>query len=269
GGAGALARHEPLGAPPRSAVGLPPTPRCAGALDLRAERRREPLRRAHVIADRRRSPHAGAGVLALSVNLVCLIWKTRVAAGPHAYGCVSQVDLWLRGNLHIDQSFGAAGPWPAARWTFLPLGYRPEPDGYRIVPQYPPGLSLLMAAAKLVAGQCAMFWVVPLCGGALVVATYAIGVQIARPLAGLAAAWMVATSPTVLFMEAAPMSDVPAAAAWATAIAFALGDSVVAAAASGAAAAIAMLIRPNLAPIAAIIALWLCTGTGVGNRFRR
>ena len=162
---------------------------------------------------------------ALAAIVVCtgLIWSTRVAAGSDAYGYVSQVDLWLRGDLHIDQGFGASVPWPLARWTFTPLGYRPEPDGYRIVPQYSPGLPLLMAGFKAIAGQCAMFWVVPICGGVLVFATYAIGRRIGRPVVGLAAAWLVATSPTLLFMLMAPMSDVPAAAAWAVSVACALG----------------------------------------------
>ena len=103
-----------------------------------------------------------AAALAAIVVSTGLIWSTRVAAGSDAYGYVSQVDLWRRGDLHIDQSFGASVPWPLARWTFMPLGYRPEPDGYRIVPQYPAGLPLLMAGFTLIAGSCAMFWVVPL-----------------------------------------------------------------------------------------------------------
>jgi hypothetical protein len=210
-----------------------------------------------VIVPRRRRLHACAAVLALAVTTVSLIFSTRVAAGSDAYGYVSQVDLWLRGDLHIDQGFGARVPWPLARWTFLPLGYRPEPDGFRIVPQYPPGLPLLMAAAKLAAGQCAMFWVVPLCGGVLVAATYAIGLRIGRPLVGIAAAWIVATSPTVLFMAIAPMSDVPAAAAWAIAVACALGETTAAAAAGGLASAVAILIRPNLVPLAAAVLCWL------------
>jgi len=209
-----------------------------------------------------RLPSSGATtclavVLALFVTVVGIFWGTRVAAGSDAYGYVSQVDLWLRGDLHIDQGFGASVPWPLARWTFLPLGYRPEPDGFRIVPQYPPGLPLLMAGAKLIAGQCAMFWVVPICGGLLVVATYAIGRRLQRPAVGLAAAWIVATSPTVLFMAIAPMSDVPAASAWAVAIACLLGETRRSAIGGGAAAAAAILIRPNLAPIAAVLAMWI------------
>jgi len=116
---------------------------------------------------------------------------------------------------------------------------------------------LLMAAFKAIAGQCAIFWVVPICGGVLVGATYAIGRQLGRPVVGVAAAWIVATSPTVLFMLMAPMSDVPAAAAWAVSVACALGQTPPAAFSAGVAAAVAILIRPNLAPIAGIVFLWL------------
>jgi hypothetical protein len=198
-----------------------------------------------------------AAALAAIVLTAGLTWNTRVAAGSDAYGYVSQVDLWLRGDLHIDQSFGAAVPWPLARWTFTPLGYRPEPDGFRIVPQYSAGLPLLMAALKLIAGQSAMFAVVPICGAILVIATYAIGRRLGRPVVGTAAAWIVATSPTLLFMTMAPMSDVPGAAAWAVSVAFALGDSRLSAMASGLAAAIAILIRPNIVPLAAVIFMWI------------
>jgi len=220
------------------------------------------------IPRRRRIEACAAAALALTVTTSGLIWNTRVAAGSDAYGYVSQVDLWLRGDLHIDQSFGATVPWPHARWTFLPLGYRPEPDGFRIVPQYPPGLPLLMAAARTIAGPCAIFWVVPLCGGVLVFATYAIGTRIGRPTVGLAAAWIVATSPAMLFILMAPMSDVPAAAAWAVAVACLLGETRRGASAAGAAAAVAILIRPNLVPIAAVLALWIAWRDAVAVRWR-
>ena len=206
---------------------------------------------------RRRRLDAGAAALALLVTFIGLRWNTRVAGGADAYGYVSQVDLWLRGNLHLDQSFAASVPWPNPRWSFAPLGYVPAPASQEIVPQYPAGLPLLMAAARVAFGSCAIFWVVPLCGGALVLATYAIGCRIGRPAVGLAAAWLVATSPAMLFMLVAPMSDVPAAAAWTIAIACALGGTVAAAASAGAAAAVAMLIRPNLVALAAIVGVWL------------
>jgi hypothetical protein len=202
--------------------------------------------------------HKGiALLLATLVSVVALIWSTRVAAGSDAYGYVSHADLWLKGDLFIDQSFGAGVPWPMARWTFTPLGYRPEVDGYRIVPAYAPGLPLLMAAAKGVAGQCAVYAVVPLAAGVLVFATYLLGCRIESPFVGLGAALLVATSPTVLFMSMAPMSDVPAAAAWTVAIALVLFDGVSSAAFAGVAASLAILIRPNLAPLALILGVWL------------
>lgn len=198
-----------------------------------------------------------AGGLVVAVVATAVVWGTRVAAGADAYGYVSQADLWLRHDLFIDQSFAAEAPWPLARWTFTPLGYRPEPDGYRIVPAYAPGLPVAMAAAKAIAGQCAVYWIVPLAAGILVLATYAIGAGLRDPRAGLGASWLVATSPTVLFMAMPPMSDLPAAAAWAAAAAMLLRGTAAGAAIAGAASAAAIVIRPNLAPLAAVLLLWL------------
>jgi hypothetical protein len=210
-----------------------------------------------------------AAFLALGVVGVGVSWNTRAAAGADAYGYVSQADLWRHRTLFIDQSFVAAVPWPLARWTFTPLGYRPEPDGFRIVPTYAPGLPMLMAIAQAIAGQCAIFWIVPLAGGVLTFATYWIGRRVGRPWAGLAAAWLVATSPTMLFMLMAPMSDVPAAAAWAVATASVLSETPLAAAGGGVAVAIAILIRPNLVPLAAVIVLWIVWRDRVAPRTRR
>ena len=199
-------------------------------------------------------------VLAVSVVVTGVVWNTRAAAGADAYGYVSQADLWSNRALFIDQQFTASAPWPLARWTFTPLGYRPDPAGYRIVPSYSPGLPMLMAVASVVAGECAKFWIVPLAGGLMVLATYWIGVRIGRPWVGVTAAWLVATSPTMLFMLVAPMSDVPAAAAWAMAVVFAIDETAPAAAASGLAAAIAILVRPNLVPLTAIVGVWTLFG---------
>jgi hypothetical protein len=210
--------------------------------------------------------NAAAVILAIAVSAVACAWNTRVAAGSDAFGYVSQADLWLKGDLFIDQSFAANVPWPMARWTFTPLGYRPEVDGFRIVPAYAPGLPMLMAVGKWIGGACAVYWIVPLAAGLLVLATFAIGRLVAQPLVGLGAGWLIATSPTVLFMSMAPMSDVPAAAAWATATALTLFAAAASASATASAigaglgglvAGVAILIRPNLALLAAILALWL------------
>ena len=73
--------------------------------------------------------------------------------------------------------------------------------------------------------------------------------------AGLIGAWFVATSPVVVYMMMVPMTDVPVAAAWATALFFVLGTSWRSAGAAGLAAAAAVLIRPNLAPLAGVLAI--------------
>lgn len=197
----------------------------------------------------------------MAVAVVALAWffNTRVAGGADSYGYVSQADLWLHGLPVIDQSFAARAPWPLAAETFSPLGYRPDASGLKLVPIYSPGLPMLMAAAKSVAGMCGVYAVAPLAGGLFVLATYWIGRQRISPLVGLAGAWIIATSPTFWYTVVQPMSDAPAAAAWALAIGCVLADTTALAVASGVAAAIAILIRPNLAPIAAVLFVYACT----------
>ncbi len=60
--------------------------------------------------------------LALFVSIVGLSYSTTAAAGPDAYGYVSQAELWRHGTPHLDQPWAAEVPWPAAGWTFSPLG---------------------------------------------------------------------------------------------------------------------------------------------------
>jgi hypothetical protein len=187
-----------------------------------------------------------ATALAVAAVSVAGAYGAFVAGGADSYGYISEADLWLSGSLHIAQPFTADLPWPDARWTFSPLGYRPAPLGESLVPVHAPGLPLLMATAKSVAGQCAVFAVVPLSAGLFVLGTYGVGRRLGRPMAGLAAALLVATSPTTIFLSLNPMSDLPSAAAWTWSLVFILGGTARNAAISGLAAALATLIRPNL-----------------------
>jgi hypothetical protein len=205
-------------------------------------------------------------LIAAGVTAAGVLWSTRTAAGADSYGYVSQAELWLNGPLAIDQPWARDAPWPDATWSFSPLGYRPRDvprDGAIveergvIVPTYSPGLPMVMALAKRVAGQCGLFAVVPVFGGLLVLSTYGLGRRLGSPQAGVLAAWLVATSPILLFMLVQPMSDVPAAGAWAVAFWCVLGSSAASALAAGAAAGLAVLIRPNLVPVAGIVGLWL------------
>lgn len=197
-----------------------------------------------------------AGLLAVVVVIVGLMWGARAAGGSDSYGYISEAELWLHGRLDIDQPWVAQMPWPDARFTLSPLGYHPRQTGTTIIPTYSPGLPMLMALAARLAGACAVFWVVPLSGGVLMLATFGMGRRLGSSSAGLAAAWLVATSPPFLFMLVMPMSDVPAAAAWAVAFWCVTGGTARLAALGGLAATVAILIRPNLAPMVSMAALW-------------
>jgi hypothetical protein len=184
---------------------------------------------------------------------------TTVGLGADAYGYVSQADLWAEGTVRQPQPWVEQVPWPNAGWTFSPLGYRPDESRGRaeLVPTYSPGLPMLMALAKRIAGHCAMFWIVPLSGGLLVWATYALGRRFGSPGAGLIGAWLVATSPAVLLGLMRPMTDVPVAAVWAAAFVVVLAPGLGWSFLAGALAGLAVLIRPNLLPLAAILGGWI------------
>ncbi len=198
------------------------------------------------------------GALAAAVCAVGIVYATTAAGGADSYGYMSQAEGWLSGHVKIPQLWAQQAPWPSRQWSFSPLGWRPGggDDAWSLVPTYSPGLPLLFAGAKLTAGQEGMFWVVPISGGLLVLATFGLGRRLGDSRAGLIAAALVATSPVVLFMLMAPMTDVPVAAAWTIACYFALGESAGTALAAGFAAAAGILIRPNLVFQAGPIGLW-------------
>ena len=233
---------------------------------------------ARLTAAARRSANAIAGhpgmiavLLAISSTVVAMSGSTRMAGGADAYGYVSQADLWLQGSLAVQQPWVAEVPWPDAKWTFTPLGYRPvDREGeWSIVPTYSPGLPILLAVAKRVGGQCTMFGVVPLLAGLTVLGTYGIGRRLHSPVAGLIAAWLVATSPITLSSSLEPLTDVPVMAMWTLAFFFILGTSTVSAAAAGVAAGLAILIRPNLVPLAVPLGAWLLCRRDVAGPFIR
>ncbi len=194
--------------------------------------------------------------MAVAVTVSTGIYGARAVGGSDEYGYASQAELWLNGSLRIEQPFVAEAPWPRAAQSFSPLAYRPDPaDPSVLVPIYSPGLPLLLALAKLIGGQEAMFWVVPLSAGLLVLGAYRIGRRLGTETAGLVAALLVATSPVVLLMATSLMSDVPVAMAWTWAFYLLLGTTIKSATGAGLLSALAVLIRPNLAPLAAVLAM--------------
>lgn len=203
---------------------------------------------------------APALALALSLAVACVAFKfgTHVTGGADVYGYVSQAWLWANGGPTIEQPFAREMPWPNADETFAPLGYRPMIGGGGIVPTYAPGLPMLMALLIFPFGECGPYLVAPLLAGVLIWVTYKIGERVtaSRPLA-LAAAVLTAASPAILFMSTLPMSDVPVAALFCSAVLAALTPMRARAFVTGMLVGVSVLVRPNLAPMAGIFAVYL------------
>jgi hypothetical protein len=217
--------------------------------------------------DRGRAAALFAAVLAAGVLYAGLRWGALVAGGADSYGYVSQAGLWRQGLPIVHQSVVRPSPWPMAADTWAPLGYRPSPKlRDAIVPVYAPGLPLLMALMQGIAGACGAFLVVPLCGALTIWLTFTLGRRLFdAPAVALWGAALVATSPVFLYQLMNAMSDVPMTAAWTLALMLAVIRWPLA---SGLAMSVAIAIRPNLAPLAVVLAAWIAITDGTPGRLR-
>ena len=214
----------------------------------------------------RHAPSADRTAWLLSVALfaVSVVWGTKAVGGSDSWGYMSEAHGFLNGQVRVAQPFVKDVPWPGRWWTFTPLAYKPisvyhdvtEADEGTIVPFYSPGLPLLMAGAHLIGGYQAMFFVVPLLSAALVIGTYRIGLHLTSRPAALLGAWLTAISPCVMFMMMSTMTDVPVAGAFAVGFWLMLDGGAWKAFGAGLSTAVAIAIRPNFAPIAAIMGLY-------------
>jgi hypothetical protein len=199
---------------------------------------------------------AAALLLAATVLYLAVGFGSTVAGGADQFSYITQAGLWRTGTLQIHQDIVRDSPWPGAAETWTPLGFRTIPgDPGAIASVYPPGLPLLMALFQTVAGYCGAFLVVPCCSALTVWLTYLLGRRLFdAPQAGLVAAALVAASPVFLYQIMNAMSDVPATAAWTLALLLVVSDRPLL---SGLAAGAAIMIRPNLAPLAGVFVAWL------------
>ena len=185
--------------------------------------------------------------LAILTAILGIRFGTFTAGGADSYGYVSQADLWLQRTLIVDEPLADEAPWQNANWTLTPFGYRPGDRRGTMVPTYSPGLPMVMAVFKAVAGPSAVFYVVPLLGALAVWLTFVIGARLGGPAAGVVAAAALLVSPPFLFQLMWPMSDVPATAWWLLSVVLVLRGSTGNLVAAGLTAALAILTRPNLA----------------------
>jgi len=209
-----------------------------------------------------------AAALAAGTMIAGLHWGTFAVGGSDSYCYAHQAERWASGRLHVTEPLALRAPWPLAAETFAPAGHIVSPTTRgATAPICPAGLSLVMAVFQLVGGRQAIFLVVPVMGALLVWSTFLVGRRI-NARVGVCAALVTSCSPVFLFQLMQPMSDVPAAAWWTLAAAFALGDRRRDVLCAGLAGSAAILTRPNLLPLGIVIGLFLLARPGPPLRDR-
>jgi hypothetical protein len=214
------------------------------------------------------SPIFIAALCTSAALIVGIHWGNFLGGGPDSSGYVSEADLWAHGQSTIPAPAWANGArWTYAVWSSGPVGYRPTQRPLDFAPVYSPGYPLMMAVFQKLGGRDAVFYVLPLLGALVVWTSYLLGRSLSNGWGGAIAALLMVCSPTFLWHLLRPMSDVPVTACWAVALMFALSRGSRYAVLSGIATTAAILVRPNLAPVAVMPMLLLAT-TGE-SRIRR
>ena len=193
-------------------------------------------------------------VVAIAIAIVAAVFSTRSAAGADASGYLSEAAAITHGRLfYVDELAELArGQDP---YLTSPLGWRPSPRPGLQSPTYPPGLPLLMAIPHAIAGVTGATAVVVVSAFLVVIATALIAMRLSGGIAAILAAILIGFAPITLYQSIQPMSDIPVTAAWMLCFLFLCSNEPLGSF-SGIACAIAVLIRPNLAPLA-IVPLFL------------
>lgn len=192
-----------------------------------------------------------AVIIAIALATFGVVRGTRAVGGSDSscYGLMAKA--FADGHLQPASALAIDAPWPNPSLTLAPGGFIPSairPDA--AAPICAPGMSVLMAPLAALFGLDAIFWLTPLAAGLLVWLAFLIGRQLAGGMAGVTAAILTATSPIVLYQTVQPMNDIVTAALWLGAIALARRSVV-----TGVFIGLAILVRPNLAPLALVLAV--------------
>ena len=200
-------------------------------------------------------------------GLSALLFGTYAAGGADSFGYISQAELIAHGRLTEPMPSHRAFDWPDVPATLTPLAFTRGPDPGVLVPVYPPGLPLLMAPLTWI-HPSAVFLAVPICAAVTLWCCLRLGRELEDRQAGTLGALLLSVSPTFLLQAMQPMSDVPVTAAWLAAMLLARRSSLAGSAAAGLAASLAIMIRPNLAPLAFFVVLTCATALREGSRER-
>jgi hypothetical protein len=231
----------------------------------------------------------GAMSLAIAVVAALALSAFGVVRGTWAVGGSDSSCYALMAQAFADGRWQPAAPfsdapWPNVAMTLAPGGFIPSTgQPLAAAPICAPGMSVLMAPLAAMFGRDAIFWLTPLAAFVLVMASYSIASRLAGGMAGASAAILVATSPIVLYQTVQPMNDVLTAALWMAALASAVrlkadphritaegpitgGGPALAGPLTGFLIGLAILVRPNLAPLAVVIAAMPFIERGIDSR---
>ncbi len=198
-----------------------------------------------------------AALAAIALATFGVVRGTWAVGGSDSSCYALMAQAMASGRLQPSSALAVEAPWPDASRTLAPGGFIPSPVRPDAAsPICAPGFSVLMAPMAALFGPNAIFWLIPLSGALLVFSAFVIARKLAGGMAGVTAAILTATSPIVLFQVVQPMNDVLAAALWIAALAVLVdrtGRSPLVV--SGILIGLAIMVRPNLAPLAVVIAL--------------
>ena len=200
-----------------------------------------------------------AALAAIALTAFGVVKGTWAVGGSDSSCYALMAQAFAAGELQPSSPLAREAPWSPAWYTFAPGGFVPSMSRLgAATPICAPGMSVLMAPLAAVFGRDAIFSLVPLSAALLVWSAFLMARWLAGGVAGATAAILTATSPIVLFQVVQPMNDVLAAALWMTAFAVLLtstGDKPSNLSITGLLVGLAILVRPNLAPIALVIGL--------------
>lgn len=200
-----------------------------------------------------------AVAVAVTIGVVGISRGTWAVGGSDSSCYALMAAALARGTLQPTTALTQA-PWPDAQRTLAPGGFLPSmtrPDAAS--PICTPGFSLLLAPFYAIGGPDAIFLLTPLAGALLVWLTFVFGRRLAGPGAGVTSAVIVAAMPVFVFQVVQPMNDVVAAVLWLSVLVLAARPQIPAGW-IGALTGLAILVRPNLAPAAVVIAVWCLSG---------
>jgi hypothetical protein len=205
-------------------------------------------------------------LVAATTFVVAVRFGSFVAGGSDSYCYLSEARLWAQGWPVVQEPLITQTDGTLGRWTFIPLGYKPGLITGTFVPICPIGYPVTMALFLRVFGSGAEMYVVPLAAAGLVFLTGWLAHRVGGEKESVLASALMATSPIFVLQSVQPMSDIPAAFFWLLSATIAMSSRTWAGAAVVPVVALAVLTRPNLAPLGLPLAAFGLLANSSGDR---